>query len=76
MQIARPAATQPSSNIDTDSLSFINKDSEANNVENDFLAALNSVSKDFGAQKDELGVVGVTNVLKSQQDLEDKLIAD
>ena len=41
--------------IDTDSLSFINKDSEANNVENDFLAALNSVSKEFGAQKDGLG---------------------
>lgn len=68
-----------SSDEDTDGLSFINKDSEemkqaANNAENEFLAAMKSVSKDFEAQKDELGVDGAINVMKSQWDLEDKLI--
>ena len=62
----------------TDGLSFINKDSEemkqaANNAENEFLAAMKSVSKDFEAQKDELGIDGAVNVMKSQWDLEDKL---
>ncbi|GFH62219.1 predicted protein [Chaetoceros tenuissimus] len=71
--------TNISGDEDTDGLSFINKDSEemkqaANNAENEFLAAMKSVSKDFEVQKDELGVDGAINVMKSQWDLEDKLI--
>lgn len=64
---------------DIDGLSFINKDSEemkqaANKAENEFLAAMKYVSRDFETQKDELGVDGAINVMKSQWDLEDKLI--